>query len=229
MDFYFGSKKLKIGNSIDERFTNWNSNNHLWHSYILNNQLVVAGIKIKGNILDKLKLLSNISIRGRFAIAIICMKRKFREVNLHQTYEAHFISEKMATLLTSDKLGIWEIEMHVYILSNEFGTAQEIISYLKSKDINLEVLDEQLYQSLIDFYINMDDETKEIIGLCETVVGSNLYCGYCEKLSIEPLVELLDRTDMWGNFDFYKIAKIYPFSSDDKWGKKFKFSDFKRS
>ena len=179
--------------------------------------------------MNKLKLLSNISIRGRFAIAIICMKRKFREVNLHQTYEARFISEKMATLLTSDKLDIWDIEMQAYIMSNKFGTAQEIISYLKSKDISLEVLDEQFYQSLIDFYINMDDETKEIIGLCETVAGNNLYCGYCEKSSIEPLVKLLDRTDMWGNFDFYKISKIYPFSNDNQWGKKFNFSDFKRS
>jgi hypothetical protein len=75
----------------------------------------------------------------------------------------------------------------------------------------------------------MGEETKEIIGLCETVAGNNLYCGYCEKLSIEPLIELLNRTDMWKNFDLYKIAKLYPFSSDDEWGEKFHFDKFIRN
>jgi len=179
-------------------------------------------------------------------MAIICMKRVFREVNLHQTYEAHFIAEKMATLLTSDKLGVWEREMGAYVFSDDFENPQEIIAYLQElnndfknksiiddrlgyyKNIHLEVLDEAFYQSLIDFYRNMDDETKETIGLCQTVAGGNLYCGYCEKFTNEALIELLNRTDMWRNFDFYKIAKFYPFSCDDKWGKKFKFNNFKR-
>jgi len=122
-----------------------------------------------------------------------------------------------------------------YVFSDDFENPQEIITYLqeinndfKNQNIHLEVLDETFYQSLIDFYRNMDDETKETIGLCEIVAGGNLYCGYCEKFTNEALIELLNRTDMWRNFDFYKIAKFYPFSCDDKWGKKFKFNDFKR-
>ena len=178
--------------------------------------------------MENIKLLSKISIRARFAIAIICMKRAFREVNLHQTYEANFIAEKLATLLTRDELGIWETEMKAYLFSDEFGKAEEIITFLENINIVNDRLDEQFYQSLIDFYTNMDDKTKETIYLCENVAGNNLYCGYCEKASNEPLIELLDRTAMWGNFDFYKIAKNYPFSYDDVWGKKFKFSDFKR-
>ena len=193
------------------------------------------------------KLLPKISIRARFAIAIICMKRAFREANLHQTYEAHVIAEKLATLLTRDKLGVWETEMNAYILSGEFKKAEDIISFLRErnndyknrtkiddrlgyyKDVKLEILNEEFYHSLIEFYAKMDEETKESIYLCENVAGNNLYCGYCECSSIEPLIELLDKTEMWGNFDFYNIAQNYPFSHDNIWGKKFKFSEFRRS
>lgn len=181
------------------------------------------------------KLLPKISIRARFAIAIICMKRAFRETNLHQTYEAHVIAEKLATLLEKDEFGVWEREVKAYTFSDEFENAKEIITFLeeinndfKNKDVQLEILDEEFYQSLIEFYAKMDEETKESIYLCENVAGNNLYCGYCECSSIEPLIELLDKTEMWGNFDFYKIAQNYPFSHDDIWGKKFKFSEFRR-
>ena len=183
---------------------------------------------------ENIKLLKKSSIRARFAMGIICMKRAFREKNIHQTYEAYIISKKISQPLISDDFCIWDEELKAYILSDEFENAEEIICFLidlkenRTKQLSFEIFDEDVYSSLIEFYKSIDEELKELIYQCSSIVANHLYCGYCEKDSIDPLLDLLNKTEMWSKFDFFQIAKNYPFHQDDEWGEKFEFDSFKR-
>jgi hypothetical protein len=191
--------------------------------------------------------LKKTSIRARFAIGLQSLKIHLREENVHWLPELRIVILKYSEFTQSNKLDLWEAEIKAY--SPYFKSSEyEIIEYLSSKNsyygsltpsedrenwyrnVAYEIKSSNYYSELIKIYSQLDADLLKNIELCENIARNNLYAGvigYSEE-TLFPLLEILDRKSLEGEFDFESISKKYPFREQEGWGKPFDFSVFKR-
>jgi len=194
--------------------------------------------------------IKDISIRGRFAIGLTCLKKKLRTENLHWREDIQLVLEKYSKFTNSDKLDVWETEIKFYGSTIvEFENSKRVIELINKentkmdnfnnnrgnhsdyyKAISLIIEPEQTYSNLIEFYKSDTSGVKQIVELCEDIGRDNLYVGTVNhsQETLRPLMKILDILELHNEFDFKAIAESYPFKIDDGWGKKFEFKTFRK-
>ncbi|EZH73427.1 hypothetical protein ATO12_15925 [Aquimarina atlantica] len=193
------------------------------------------------------KHLKEISVRGRYAIGLSCIKLLLRERNLHHSEFSRTLFRKLGEFTQAKKLDVWEEEVKAYLPYNE--TSDETISDLQKfntfckeynssidknwyKGVSLEILEASFYDELIEFYKKPENRTiKKVAELCESIGRAEMYGAMSKgnsKLTLKYSNEILEITGLVSEFDFQKIAKEYPFSKGDGWGKTFNIKTFKR-
>lgn len=189
--------------------------------------------------------LKKISINGRFAIGVLCLKSVLRDRNIHWMPEIRTIIEKLSAFTSSSKLDVWEKEICAY-LPDTFENGGEIYSSLyelnkefseqktpqnRTKyydDVAVEVLSEEFYDSLMKVYSGLDADIKKLFELCVEIGTGNLYAGVAKhsEWTLKPLKQILSSTQLYDEFDFEHIALKYPFKEKGGWGRKFKMISF---
>lgn len=194
--------------------------------------------------------IKDISIRGRFAIGLTCLKKKLRTENLHWKEEVQLMLEKYSKFTNNDKLDVWETEIKFYGTTIvEFENSNRVIEQIYKenakidnfnnnrgnhsdyyKDIFLKTEPKQTYSNLIEFYKTDRSGAIQILELCEDIGRNNLYAGTVNhsQETLRPLMKILDILELQNEFDFKAIANHYPFKIDDGWGQKFEFKSFRK-
>ncbi len=196
--------------------------------------------------MQNLQYLKKISIRGRFAIGLTCVKLLLRDQGLHHNDFIRIYINKLGDFTKAEKLDIWEIETMLYF-PDEDTTAQAMIESINKLNIDFaerkkisrndwydyecEILSADFYENLIAFYKNPQNEkVLKIIDLCFELSRDELYgqMSMDSICTIETLNEIFTIANFQNEFCYEKIARNYPFSEADGWGKTFDFKTFKR-